>query len=83
VDRVYSHREAALAATFDAVVDSSNSALLAEMTLAVSLGLHTWHPPFSPDLTCRVVTDWMRRIVGLDAEICTESGVPTLALRRT
>jgi AcrR family transcriptional regulator len=82
VTRVDSHHEAALAAALAIITDSDHPALLAEMTLAVSFGLHAWRPPFGDGLVCRVATDWVYRVLGLDAEVRSESGMPVLALGR-
>jgi hypothetical protein len=41
--------------------------------------LHRWYPPFGPTLRARTAVEWMRRGVGIDAEVRTEDGLPRLA----
>jgi len=79
VDR---NHERALALTLGQLLDPPDGILLAEMTLALGLGLHQGYPPMDRTLTDRVAIEWMRRMVGIDAEVRTETGVPTLAFSR-
>jgi hypothetical protein len=51
------------------------------MTYGVALGLHSWYPPLDPILAARASIEWMRLMVGIDAEVGNDSGAPMLALR--
>jgi AcrR family transcriptional regulator len=80
--RVDEHGERTLALTLAQLLDTSDELLRAEMTMAMSLGLHQWHPPLDRALIARVAIEWMRRLVGLNAEVRMESDVPRLAFSR-
>jgi AcrR family transcriptional regulator len=75
------HRERALNLTLSQILGTPDESLRAEMTLGLILGLHAWHPPLDAALIARVAIEWMRLIIGIDAEIHTDTGAPTLALR--
>jgi AcrR family transcriptional regulator len=77
--RVDHLRERALMRTISQLIDSPDSAALAEMTLAFAIGLHRWGPPFGPALRARTAIEWMRRILAIDAAVRTEDGPPRLA----
>jgi AcrR family transcriptional regulator len=79
IRRVDNLRERALTHTIGQLVDSPDSAALAELTMGLAIGLHQWHPPFGPALRARTAVEWMRRVVGIDAEVWIEDGLPRLA----
>ncbi|HEY3604810.1 MAG TPA: TetR/AcrR family transcriptional regulator [Sporichthyaceae bacterium] len=81
VRRVDDDRERALALTLRAILDTGDENVLAEMTYGFALGLHGWYPPLDPTLAARASIEWMRLMVGIDAEVRNDSGVPMLALR--
>jgi hypothetical protein len=54
---------------------------LAETTYSMSLGLHAWQPSLDRGVIARAAIEWMRRMLDIEAEVVTASGVPTLALR--
>jgi AcrR family transcriptional regulator len=75
-------REHALASTIGQLVDTPDSAALAELTLAFTIGLRPWCPPFGPTLRARAAVEWMHRVVGIDASVRTEDGLPRMTYRR-
>lgn len=78
--RVDGRLERAIAMTLEQVLGNINPTnLIPEMTLGLALGLHSWHPPLDRALTQRAAVEWMRRVIGLDAEVRTDSGAPVLA----
>lgn len=80
--RVHDHREHALALTLAQVLNSTDERMLAEITIAFALGLRRWDPPLDGALLGWAASEWMRRVVGLDAEVGADAGELTLAFRR-
>jgi AcrR family transcriptional regulator len=78
--RVDRRRERAIAIALEQLLGISSADLLAEMTLGLALGLHDWYPPLDRAVKYRVAVEWLRRMVGIDAEIRTDSGAPVLVL---
>jgi AcrR family transcriptional regulator len=78
--RVNHLRERALTETISQLVDSPDSAALAELTLGLEMGLHRWYPPFGHALRARAAVEWMRRIFHIEAEVVIDAGIPRLAL---
>lgn len=76
--RADAQRQAALAETLAHLSPRPDTDLLAELTLGVALGLHQWQPAFDAVLRARVAVEWMRRILGLDAQLSAGPAGPRL-----
>jgi AcrR family transcriptional regulator len=52
--------------------------LLAEMLLGLAIGLHGTYPGVSPELATNVVMEWIRRFLGVEADIRVTDGHPII-----
>jgi AcrR family transcriptional regulator len=73
-------REQALAEAIGQSVPGLDSAATAELTLGFALGLRREAPPFGQELRTRTALEWMRRVLGVDAALRTEDGLPRLTV---
>jgi AcrR family transcriptional regulator len=76
--QVQDHRRRAITMTLDHLGQRPENELLADTTLALGLGLHRWHPPRTATHVACVAREWLRRGLGVDAEVSVESGTPRL-----
>jgi len=61
---------------FSIMGDPEPAALVGEMSTGLSIGMHAWRPVMDRETLALVALEWLRRCVGLDADLCTVDGMP-------
>ncbi|HEY3603493.1 MAG TPA: TetR/AcrR family transcriptional regulator [Sporichthyaceae bacterium] len=61
---------------FDVLGDLETATLVAEMSTGLSIGMHAWRPIMDRENIALIGVEWLRRCVGLDADLCLVDGVP-------
>jgi AcrR family transcriptional regulator len=75
--RVERAAEVTLARTLAEITgDTETAALLAEFSAGLSIGMIVWRPTLDAETRGLIGVEWLRRCVGLDADLCMDHGVP-------
>jgi AcrR family transcriptional regulator len=75
--RVFRTAESTLTRTLAEITGDAQSArLLGEFGAALSIGLISWRPTLDPETRGVIGVEWLRRCVGLDADLCVVDGIP-------
>jgi AcrR family transcriptional regulator len=56
--------------------DTASAPLLGEFSAGLSIGLIAWRPTLDAETRGVIGVEWLRRCVGLDADLCMVDGVP-------